>query len=183
MILNCHPAACYVKIRLPKKMVEDLSHRRNHEGQDLWIWPECHGPLVLSQFQHRFGVMEGTEDPYQKGVVMSAARRAYNAISITGAIERIEWDRALSPILREKRIKFMEDNFWKIVERNYFVFDLDPYRDPFTLTQELGLFLCDRASESADSDDSEEFYNSDELYANFMLTCPAMLNVSMSFFL
>ena len=55
-------AACYVEVNLPPDMVEDLSHVRSHPKQDLWIWPD--GPLVLSKFQHSFGVMEGTEDPY-----------------------------------------------------------------------------------------------------------------------
>ena len=65
-------AACYVEVDLPPDMVEDLSHLRSHPKQDLWIWPD--GPLVLSKFQHRFGVMEGTEDPYLKDRCASSPR-------------------------------------------------------------------------------------------------------------
>ena len=49
-------AACYVEINLPLENVMDLSWRRNHEGQDLWIWPQVNGPLVLDGLEHRIGI-------------------------------------------------------------------------------------------------------------------------------
>ena len=57
-------AACYIEINIPDSpdTLEDLSHLRTHPNQDLWLWPNV--PLVLDRFIHRFGVVEGREDPY-----------------------------------------------------------------------------------------------------------------------
>ena len=84
--------------------------------------------------------------------VMAAAERAFEAKSISWALGRIECGRALTPATREKRIKYVREMYWTIVESKYFMLDSE---DPFILIEKIGLFLCSCAS--SDSYGSELF--------------------------
>ena len=88
--------------------------------------------------------------PLLRERVMAAAERAFEASSITRALERIERDLRLTPVSRNKRIKHVREMFWMMVESKYFLFDSE---DPYILIEEVGLFLCS----CANSDESELF--------------------------
>ena len=138
-------AACYVELFLPLQTVEDLGDHRNHEDQDLWLWPHTNGPLVLNEFYHRFGAMEGTVDYHLRDKVLAAANRAYHASSITQALRNIEFDKALAKESKNRKIGFVSNMLRKIVKSKYHIIELDATdtEDPFIWTQRIGLFLCD----------------------------------------
>ena len=166
---NISRAACYVKIHLPHEKVEDLSYRRK-AGNDLWTWPEVNGPLVLASFNHDFGVMEGNPDLYLRNKVMEAAKRAYDASSITRALRRIEYDRSLTEECRDEKMTKVWKMFKKIVTSKYHIIAFDATdtidRDHFILTQQIGLFLCDYVvSDNSFPDDPEI------LFDKFLDTC------------
>ena len=170
---NISRAACYVKIDLPRDKVEDLSYRRKW-GNDLWLWPDVNGPLYLDSFKHNIGSMDGTVDAFVIDRVLRAANRAFDASSITRALSKIEWDRAMTEDCKEEKIRFVKKMFWKIVNSKYHIIeldaiDLDKTEDLFTWTQRIGLFLCDYVvSNDGVADDSDTLF--DKFVDSYVLT-------------
>ena len=141
-------AACYVEIYLPLERVVDLCDNRNN---DCWIWQ--HGPLVLAEFAHRFGVTEGTEDLYLKEGIMAAGEAAYYD-SCRDCRTRIQ----MMPESKGMKIKQnVKAIFLMILESKYFMFDSDdPRFAPDELIQKICVFLF----ECAISNDPQSFGNS-----------------------